>query len=90
MRISHFLIPVGYGYLVVLFFSGLYTMHEPSYLGKSALGINMLKNCIDPNHNSGTQRFSHLNIPTKYQYLTGVTNLIPMGRLFDAVIDGDY
>ena len=36
------------------------------------------------------QRFSHLDIPTKYQYLTGVTILIPTGRFFDTIIDVDY
>lgn len=31
--------------------------------------------------------FSHLEAPTKYQYLSGITNLIPTGRFFDAIID---
>ena len=29
--------------------------------------INMIQNNIDSNNNSGMQRFSHLDIPTKYQ-----------------------
>ena len=33
---------------------------------------------IDPNNTSGIQRFSHLGKPTKYQYMTGITILIPM------------
>jgi hypothetical protein len=40
LRISHFLIPVGYGYLAYFHFrshSGLYTLQDPSHLGKIAL-----------------------------------------------------
>jgi hypothetical protein len=33
------------------------------------------------------QRFSHLDIRTKYQYLTGITTVIPIGRLFDTIIN---
>jgi len=38
----------------------------------------------------GIQRFSHLDIPTKYQYLADIAILIPTGRFFDIVIDVDY
>ena len=34
--------------------------------------------------------FSHLDIPTKYQYLTGTLILVSMGRFFDTMIDVDY
>ena len=57
-------------------------MQKPSYLGVS--------NDVDPNNNLGIQRFSHLEIPTKYQYLTDFTNLVPVGRLFDSIIDVAY
>ena len=32
----------------------------------------------------------HLDIPTKYQYLTGSTILRPTGRFFDTIINLDY
>ena len=35
-------------------------------------------------------RLSQLDIPTEYQYLTGITILIPMGRFFDIIFDVDY
>ena len=42
--------------------------------------INMFQNGIDPNNNTGVQRFSHLDIHTQYQYLIGATILISTGR----------
>ena len=36
------------------------------------------------------ERFSHLEIPTKHQYLTAITILIRMGRFFDTIIDVNY
>ena len=50
----------------------------------------MIYNGIDPNNNYVKQRFSHLDIPTKYQYLTSIIVLILMGGLFDTLIDDDY
>jgi hypothetical protein len=50
----------------------------------------MVENVVDPNLNLGIIRFSHLDILTKYQYLTSITILIPMGRFFDTIIDDDY
>ena len=32
----------------------------------------MAPNGTDPNNNSAIETFSHLDIPTKYQYLIGV------------------
>ena len=40
----------------------------------------MVQNGIDPNNNLGIQRFSYLDIPSKYQCLTGNTILILTGR----------
>jgi hypothetical protein len=60
------------------------------YLGKSTLVSIWFRNGIDPNNNSGIQGFPHLDIPTKYQYLTSITTLIPTGRFFDTIIDVDY
>ena len=31
------------------------------------------------------KRFFHLDTPTKYQYMTSITMLIPMGRFFDSM-----
>ena len=50
----------------------------------------MAYNSIDPRKTLGMQRFSHLDIPTKDQYLTGVGILIPMGRFFDTILDAGY
>ena len=50
----------------------------------------MIETGVDPSANSGVQRFFHLDIPTKYQYLCGIIVLIPMGRFFDIITDFDY
>jgi hypothetical protein len=39
----------------------------------------MVYDGIDLSNELGIQRFFHLVIPTKYQYLIGVTILIPVG-----------
>jgi hypothetical protein len=62
-------------------------VHEPLYLGKIALVSIRLRMVLT---NSGIQRFSHLDISTKYQYLTGNINLIPPGRFLDTIFDVDY
>jgi hypothetical protein len=49
----------------------------------------MVQSGIDPKNNSGIQRYSHLDIPTKYQYLTGITILIHMSRFTDTILDVD-
>jgi hypothetical protein len=61
-------------------------MQEPSYLGRIVLlSIWNMENGIDPNNQSGIQRFSYLDIPTKYLYFTIITILIPTGRFFDTM-----
>lgn len=52
----------------------------------SYTSINMVQNTTDPNNFLGRQRFSHLEILTKYQFCTGNTFLIPTCRLFDGII----
>lgn len=52
--------------------------------------INIVQNGIDPNNSSGIHRFSHLDVPIKYQYVSDTTILIPLGRFFDTIIDADY
>ena len=47
----------------------------------------MFKNAIDLHNNLDVQRFPHLEIPTKHQYLTAITILIRMGRFFDTIIN---
>ena len=51
--------------------------------------INMAQNEIDPNNNLGVQRFSQLDIPTKYQNLA-TTILRPTCKCFETIIDVDY
>ena len=52
--------------------------------------INTAESGIDPNNNSSYQRYSHLEIPTKYHNLTGITILLPTGRSFDTIIEIYY
>jgi hypothetical protein len=52
--------------------------------------INMVKNGADPNNNLGIQIFSYLDILIKYQYLTGITILLPTGKFFDTIIVVHY
>ena len=59
-------------------------MQEPSYLGEIILVLTWFKR-IDLNNKSGTQRFSHLKIPTKYQYLTSIGILMLANRFFDTM-----
>ena len=48
-------------------------------------------NGTDPNENkSGIQIFSHLDKPTKYEYLTNITDHILKGRFFDTNTDVNY
>ena len=69
MRISHFLIPVLWWCFCFQYHLGLYTMQEPSYLGKLSQIITRV------------HKDSHLNLPIKYQYVTGITILIRMGKV---------
>ena len=49
----------------------------------------MVVDDIDSENNLGARRFSPLDIPTNYQYLTSITILIPMARFFDTITDVD-
>ena len=53
-------------------------MQGPLYPGKITL-VTWHEDVIDPNKNSGTQRFSHLVIPTQYQCLFTITIWILIG-----------
>jgi hypothetical protein len=64
-------------------------MQEPSYPSKSTLVSTWFLNGIDSGNNSGVQRVSHLEVPTKYQYLNSITNSIPTGGFFDTIVDVD-
>ena len=65
-------------------------MQEPSYrLGKIVL-VSIWFRRIGPNNKSSKQRFSHLEIHTKYQYLIDMMNLMLMDKFFDTHIDLDY
>ena len=91
--ITFFLMPVAHGYLTVNFVSipfG-YIYHAKTFIpGQNRPTINMVQKGIDANNNSGIKRYYHLDIPTKYQYFTGITILITTGRLLDTIIDVDY
>ena len=50
-------------------------MQGPSYPGKITLVSTWYEDGIDPNNNSGIQRFSHLVIPTQYQCVDQYHNL---------------
>ena len=50
-------------------------MQGPSYPGKITLVSTWYEDGIDPNNNSGIQRFSHLVIPTQYQCVDQYLNL---------------
>ena len=68
-----FVIPLGYGYLTVVFFLiSLYIMQGPSYLGKIALVSIWFRwywSCIK----TRVYKDFSLDKPTKYEYLTGIT-----------------
>ena len=68
---------------------GLFTMQEPSYLGKMALLSIWFRMVLIPTNNLGAQKNFQLDIPMKCQYLSGITILIPMDRFFDTTIDVD-
>ena len=77
-----FLTLVEYGRLMVFMFSIPFRLinHVRTFIHRqNHPRINMVKNCVDPNINLGIQIFSYLDIPIKYQYLTGITILLPTG-----------
>lgn len=84
LRILPFSLLVGQGYLTVLFFYNIwvyiYNTLGYSYVRKIVLVSIRFRNRIHPSSNSGIQRLSHLDIPTKCYYLTGITILIIMTR----------
>ena len=94
-RIFFFLIPVGFAYWTASVFS---IPFGPIYHARTSTArlncpsINMLENenGFDLSNSSGIQSYSHLDIPTKYQYLTNATILIPMGKLLDTIVDIEY
>ena len=70
-----FFLSFGFKYLAT------YTCNCPS--------ITTFKKDIDPNNNSSLQRFSHLEIPTKYQYMICIIISVLMGRFLYTIIDVD-
>ena len=59
-------------------------MQEPSYLSEIVLVLIWFRMIL-------TQIMTrvYLDIPINYQYLTGIVIFIPMGRLFDTIINVD-
>ena len=50
----------------------------------------MVHNSFDPNNTSCIQIFSHLEMPTKYQYMTGITFLYPQVDALTPILNVDY
>ena len=69
--------------------TGLYIIQESSCLDKSVL-VLMWFRMVLTQITTWVKQDSHLDIPTKYQYLTGMTILICSSRFFDAIVEGDY
>ena len=70
---------------------GLSMYHAKIFILSALVSILIrVQNDIDLNNNSGVQRFSHLDICIVYQYLVGITILIPTSRFFDDIVDVDY
>jgi hypothetical protein len=75
-------------YMMVFLFSIPFesTFHARTFIPReNPPSINMLENDYDPNNNSGAQRFCHLDLPAIYQYLAGISILIPMSWFFDTI-----
>jgi hypothetical protein len=94
MRISHFLMSIGLWVFDNIFVSETIwvyitskNFHAQSKIALVSIWFRMVST---QNKDLDIQRFSDLEIPTKYQYLTGITILIPMSRFFDTIIDVDY
>ena len=49
----------------------------------------MVPTSIESNNNLGMQRFSHLDMPTEDENLSGITIVISICRFFDIIIDVD-
>jgi hypothetical protein len=80
MSISHFLIPVQYGCLTAFllrYHSGIYIMQEPWYIGRVTLVSMWFRMVLTQIITRVDKRLSPLDIPTKYQYLTGITFWYP-------------
>ena len=77
-------------YFCFQYLSSLHTMQELTYLGKRApisVWFRMVLTWII------TQMYKDsltLTYPFKYEHLTSITLLIPMGRFFDTIIDVRY
>ena len=59
----------------------LYVMQESSYLSKLAL-VSIWFRRVCPNNNFCMSRFTHFDIPIKYQNKIGITTLIPIIKFF--------
>ena len=78
LGILPFFIPLGYGYLKALFiYFDTIHVYIPCIPKNNHPSINMVLNDTNPENNSSLQRFSHLDIPTKYQNRTSFLILTP-------------
>ena len=91
IRISLFLLPVGYGYLTVLLFwipfGSIYhvrtfvpSQSHPSIRIQFRMVLTQITTCV---YRGG----SHLEIPSKYNNLDAIAIFIPTSRFFDTIID---
>ena len=64
--------------------------HIPLLLSYIAISVVTHECLPSKKTNANIPRFSHLEIPSKYQYLTGIPILILMGRFYDTILDIDY
>ena len=68
----------------------VYISHARTFVcRKKCIGFDIIQNGIDPNNNSSIERFSHLDMPIKNTYLTGITVFIPTHGFFDTIVDVD-
>jgi hypothetical protein len=67
----------------------LYIMQESSCLDRIVL-VSMWFRMVLTQITTWVEQDSHPDIPTKYQYFTGMTILICSSRFFDAIVKGDY
>lgn len=79
MNIFWFFMPFVFNYHVRTFIS---RQNHPN--------INMIYYSTDPSVIWLTQRFRHLEIPTKCQCLNDITILMPTDRVFDTIVDVEY
>ena len=91
MSILHYLVLVGYGYVTVFLFlmqhMAIYhartLISRQKYASMNILRMGLARLIVT----RVMQKFSHLDIPAKYQYLNGITILIFTSQFFYIIVD---